>query len=528
MQPANALPPVKNLAPLPADVAAQVGDALGGRRHSFTAYSEAKGLGMFRIGCFGDSFTYGTEAADGLEYAAALEDVLHARGHPEVEVLNFGTPGFGLHQSYLMWDRVGRRYGLDRVVLLAKPDIWASRDTTFTFWSPPAARLGFHARFVRDGGGLRLIEPVGRDENERQAAYTRFVPPLRYLRYDRRPPLFLTAWLPTGRTIANPFYYERSDIGREAFATYRVLLGRLAEEAIPSVIVTTDPVSASVVERRRGNLRALAATVGKGFLYEAASGHYTPWAHRLLAEQLATALGYDERERPSVVEFTDLPADPGEPDGTAAAPGAFEGVTLALEDEPVALFHQFTPGSFFVSPLKRLPANAGSLLAVGIGEGSLLDGVFLAFGRIGTPPDLVLVVRGRRVPLRADPVDGRIGIFRIDACAPALREAARLAPDVRCVVTSPWSVLPHGAEGFTIEAGGEPVLTATVGPGTTIELHPLRPYFRVRADGSRAALPDLADEGTARFLFTRRDAEPLDVPVARWRRRALPAEPAAR
>lgn len=46
-----------------------------------------------RLAVFGDSFTFGAEAAPADTWARQLED-----RHPQLDVVNFGTSGFGLHQ----------------------------------------------------------------------------------------------------------------------------------------------------------------------------------------------------------------------------------------------------------------------------------------------------------------------------------------------------------------------------------------------------------------------------------------------
>ena len=49
-----------------------------------------------------------------------------------------------------------------------------------------------HACYVLRGGELALVDVLGQTHRERFDGYKRFVPPLRYLRYDRSPPAFLS------------------------------------------------------------------------------------------------------------------------------------------------------------------------------------------------------------------------------------------------------------------------------------------------------------------------------------------------
>ena len=68
--------------------------------------------GKFRILIFGDSFT----AGDGVSNRARFSDVLETLV-PDVEVYNFGLPGSGTDQQYLVWREIGRHYEHDLVIL---------------------------------------------------------------------------------------------------------------------------------------------------------------------------------------------------------------------------------------------------------------------------------------------------------------------------------------------------------------------------------------------------------------------------
>lgn len=79
---------------------------------AFGHFPRRKPAGAVRIGCFGDSFTWGDEVADGNDYPALLAALFSRAGAPHVEVLNFGNTAFGFNQTYVMREDVGRRYEL--------------------------------------------------------------------------------------------------------------------------------------------------------------------------------------------------------------------------------------------------------------------------------------------------------------------------------------------------------------------------------------------------------------------------------
>lgn len=64
------------------------------------SYSATPEQGTLRLATFGDSFTYGAEVEDGLDWAALLE-----QGGQQVEVMNYGVSGYGPDQAYLRFQR---------------------------------------------------------------------------------------------------------------------------------------------------------------------------------------------------------------------------------------------------------------------------------------------------------------------------------------------------------------------------------------------------------------------------------------
>jgi hypothetical protein len=100
--------------------------------------------GRGRIAIFGCSQTFGAEVADDETYSARLQSLLG-----DVDVLNFGVHGFGTDQMLLRYERDGRPYRPDVVVVgFAYYHLQRNLDA-FRFFAKP--------RFVLDGTALRIV-----------------------------------------------------------------------------------------------------------------------------------------------------------------------------------------------------------------------------------------------------------------------------------------------------------------------------------------------------------------------------------
>jgi lysophospholipase L1-like esterase len=71
-----------------------------------------RSTGKKRLLLFGDSFTAGDGVANKYRYSDLMETLL-----PDVEVYNFGLPGTGTDQHYLVWREVAKRFDHDAVVI---------------------------------------------------------------------------------------------------------------------------------------------------------------------------------------------------------------------------------------------------------------------------------------------------------------------------------------------------------------------------------------------------------------------------
>ena len=120
--------------------------------------------GTRRIVLLGDSFTEGFTVREEATTRAVLESILRRSGCGEWEVINAGTMGYGTDQEYLFYQREGRRYEPDVVVVLffyndLNGNLAAEAKPSFTV---EGGRLELHGSPVaspREGAWTRRPEP---------------------------------------------------------------------------------------------------------------------------------------------------------------------------------------------------------------------------------------------------------------------------------------------------------------------------------------------------------------------------------
>jgi lysophospholipase L1-like esterase len=81
-----------------------------------------KGDNTYRIGVFGDSFTFGEGVQDNETYPKLLENLLNADAQlngfgRKIEVLNFGIGKTGTSHQYALYRKEGKKYHLDLVIV---------------------------------------------------------------------------------------------------------------------------------------------------------------------------------------------------------------------------------------------------------------------------------------------------------------------------------------------------------------------------------------------------------------------------
>ncbi|MBN2406554.1 MAG: SGNH/GDSL hydrolase family protein [Elusimicrobia bacterium] len=266
------------------------------KSNSYVKFSGTKPPGVIRIGCFGDSLTYGDEVSEGCDYPAQIQKIFSENGYENIEVINFGMPWSGFHQNYILWEEVGSKYQLDYVIL--GPVVYYDRDATFN----PSILYGYrqflpylHSRYIlKKGPGVKLIDPVGSTSRERAEAYLRYIPYARYLRYDREAPFFMispVACLFAGKKVRNPFYY-RKDIHKEMNRIYGILYDRISDKSTSDILLCHyDKEIISIGEKvKKDNFTAMPLDIPRYFPYKAPYGHYSVYGNEYIAHQIYASL----------------------------------------------------------------------------------------------------------------------------------------------------------------------------------------------------------------------------------------------
>lgn len=118
-------------------------------RMSFAARRPTK-----RIVLVGDSFTFALDVSYEDSWGHRLEQLLG----PQVQVLNFGVPGYGVDQAYLRYSRDARPWHPDVVVLGVFPHDLARSLGVYPFIDLPGYELPFtKPRFALKAGALSLL-----------------------------------------------------------------------------------------------------------------------------------------------------------------------------------------------------------------------------------------------------------------------------------------------------------------------------------------------------------------------------------
>ncbi len=263
------------------------------RRSSFVNFDIKKPSGVIRIGCFGDSYTFGDETSEIYDYPTLLQKKIDNMGYKNIQVINFGNSWYGFHQAYLMWSQLGKKYDLD-YILLGPKGFFIDRDTTFNHTKDVNVYY-IHGRYILKNNEIKWIEPIGDlDIGKRVENYYSFIPRWRYLKYDKNAPMMIKALIPQGKEIKNPFYYYKGDIEKEALTLYRNMIRNMADET-PLIMTIYDQgfnykVYEQVLSLNHPNIKVKAKTRNYGFPYRALQSHNSSFGNELIAQYMFNSL----------------------------------------------------------------------------------------------------------------------------------------------------------------------------------------------------------------------------------------------
>jgi hypothetical protein len=302
---------------LPPDVVRSIGMLPPRLRADLVGLSAAH-PGTIRVGALGDSFTFGAEVRAGNDFPALLVERFRRAGMGNVEVLNLGVNWTGLSQTYRLWTGAARRLAFD-FVLLGPQTLFFERDETFNHAGDDMPDY-LHGRYVLDGDDLAFIDVEGDGNEDRLARYLAFVPRWRYLRYDRRAPAALRAWLPAGWQLGNPIYYATVPRNEERDRLYHRLLDRFSREAPQTIFLHPDPELARLGDGVGGPLAWAAVPMPSGFPYRRPHGHLSQPGNAWLAEVYFAWLTGAVEQPIEVPELTLVDARRSDPRGSMPRP----------------------------------------------------------------------------------------------------------------------------------------------------------------------------------------------------------------
>lgn len=486
------------------------------KRSSFFNFPVAKPEGKIRVCAFGDSFTYGDEVGAAADFPSILQRRFANRGANHVEVLNFGNGWHGFHQAYMLWSALGREYGCD-YALLGPACFQPLRDTRFNHTIQFSSPYYLHARYVLKGDGVELVEVLGETHEERFRHYFRRFTHLRYLRYDRNAPFFLSALVPENRVLANPFYYSEKSEDEEAFATYEILLAKMLQDGVRVVL---GHYHSRIVEigRRLRDRGLFSAQLHRfrWFPYLAPKAHNSAWGNQLVADQFLALLTGLTRDRLTWIQTLPAPAaSPGkaEPQRSLAS---CQDIRIEMAGRPVGRFVT-TDGNHH--PFDFRDHQVDSLLGFQARGGSLMNGLFVPLDfAVGDGAEITLRIGGRSHRLgRVRLLGGGPSIGVSEVAGMTVREKGPLLFAGNREVPGP-EVLGSRRR-VALLVGETPVLEGT-SQGNQVSLTPVRgSWLMLRApEGSFIALSKLGPSGVFELAAELPGGQTHRIPIAGWKK----------
>lgn len=258
---------------------------------SYLFYDTLKKPGIFRIGLFGCSFSEAFDVSSRHDLASLLQQRYKREGYDSVEVISFGTGGYGLGQMHLLYEYAGKKYDLDVVAVNSFFMYHFPRDLSFRLYNNYGP---LHARYITTGDSIKLIEYADTTLAAAYNDYYSLLPDKNFLRYDYKPTGFL---LPLGLSF-NPFYYRNekgtlTDLMNEARELYEGILKKFASDVKQLVVICNDEHSYALKERfqEQKNVsffqsRYYEVRNRSTSLYTSTSWHNSPLGNQFYADEL--------------------------------------------------------------------------------------------------------------------------------------------------------------------------------------------------------------------------------------------------
>lgn len=215
------------------------------RANYFLNFPLEKRKKVTRIGTFGGSWVYGDEVTKGQSYPAQLMELFNQHfTETTVEVLNFGVNGYGLPQSFLLWEEYAEKYNLDYILLGLFGFFDPKRGLVFRNpWlrfnleklEPPRGR--YILKKTKSDYTLSFVNIKGEDFLTRYRNCYSLFPSWKILKYDR---YFFNFWKSSYSLTENPFYYSKLSAEEESFKINKMLLNKIKMSSLSPQILLLD------------------------------------------------------------------------------------------------------------------------------------------------------------------------------------------------------------------------------------------------------------------------------------------------
>jgi len=369
----------------------KVGLVQGDKKSSYINFEKDKKAGIVRIGCFGDSLTHGDEVNDIFDYPSVLQDIFDNAGYKNIEVLNFGTGGYGFQQAFILWEYLGKEYNLD-YILLGPEGFHYERDRTFNWQFQRGyndVRFdSFHSRYILENNGeARLVDSIGVTHIERVRNYWRFIPRFRYLRFEWEPPMFLIsplACLSQNKKLKrNPFYYK-NDVNKELDDIYKILLNRMCDS---TSYVILGHSSKGIVnlgkDIKRNNFFAAQIDKPFHFPYVAFANHCSPCGNKAVAQQFFDLIANKPETTLTMLRVKDIDEQPMSNSLIMKKICEYKDIAIEINNVKVGRFYNIDFSEVdicdppYCTPVKNSLEGAASLLALKSKGANITDALFV-------------------------------------------------------------------------------------------------------------------------------------------------------
>jgi hypothetical protein len=348
----------------------RLGDLQTNKQSSFVNFTKIKPAGKIRIGCFGDSFTYGEEVDRDLDYPSFLQRLFDKAYPGKFQVINFGSGWHGFFQSFMVWKYIGTGYDLD-YVLLGPAGFQPTRDLSFNHTDGRNSYY-MHSRYILRNGRAVLVDPPGATHEARANNYYSFLPNRVFLRYDLHPPAFINCLLPEERSLRkNPFYYC-SDSEAEDLRLRQILLKEMCAGGSHVVLGNYDRGLIDQMSSLKDEHFSSGYCMQSGlFPYVEPRTHSSAFGNQLLASQMFDLLlGKTEGEYHTLMTRDLSPAE---------SAGPAESWKYALDYSDVRIeYCGRTVGRFFgfTNRMPKAVAEPFPLIALKSESESIMDAIF--------------------------------------------------------------------------------------------------------------------------------------------------------